>query len=83
MRWLALVALSACVSTSQVGRHVARNGDWLAVHRCMIVLEDRELHASSCTVEQLPLAAVPQAVPPLPPGAGSPPQPLPPATPQR
>jgi hypothetical protein len=67
MKALVFVLLTGCVSTSQVGpyvKHVQRNGDWLVIHKCMIVLEDKELHEASCTVEQLPLAAVSQMAPP-------------------
>ena len=63
MRWLLLAALAGCASTSQVGpyvKHVARNGDWLVIHKCVIVLEDKNLSEEGCTVEQLPLAALPQ-----------------------
>lgn len=77
MRRLLLVLLVAgCAQTSTVGpyvRHVARNGDWLVIHKCVIVLEDKDLSETDCTVEQLPLAAIPQMQPQMQP------QPLPPA----
>jgi hypothetical protein len=74
-RALALVAAAGCVSTSQIGpyvKHVERNGDWLVIHKCIIVLEGDELAERSCTYEQLPLRQVPLGPPPPvsgPPGA--------------
>jgi hypothetical protein len=60
---IAIAALLAgCVATSQVGpyvKHVQRNGDWLIVHKCMIVLEGDDLHEAACTAEQVPLRTVP------------------------
>jgi hypothetical protein len=61
------VALAACApSTSQIGpyvKSVARNGAWLAVQRCMIVLEGNTLAEGECTVEQFPLGTIPQGAP--------------------
>jgi hypothetical protein len=69
MRWLVLAFLVGCgTAHSQVGpyvKHVARNGDWLVIHKCMIVLDGVELGEASCTVEQMPLRALPQAQPPM------------------
>lgn len=66
----ALVALlvGCAASRSQVGpyvKHVTRNGDWLVIHKCMIVLEGVELGETACTVEQMPLGALPQVPPPV------------------
>lgn len=65
---LALATLAgACVSVTRVGpyvKHVSRNGDWLVVHKCIIVLDGNSLAEEGCTVEQLPLGSVPQAAPP-------------------
>ncbi len=64
------VLLAGCVATSQVGpyvKHVQRNGDWLVVHKCMIVLEGDDLHESQCTVEQVPLRTVPMMPQQMPP----------------
>jgi len=71
------VLLAACAGTSasRVGpyvKHVARNGDWLAIYKCLIVLEDSDLHERNCTVEQIPLAAIPQ-MQMAPPAAAQPP----------
>jgi len=69
MRWLVLSFLVGCGSVhSQVGpyvKHVARNGDWLVIHKCMIVLDATELSEAACTVEQMPLRSLPQAPPPM------------------
>jgi hypothetical protein len=62
----ASILLSGCVTTSSVGpyvKHVARNGDWLVVHKCMIVLEGDNLSESNCTVEQVPLRTIPVGAP--------------------
>lgn len=82
---LAGALAGGCVSSSQIGpyvKHVARNGDWLVIHKCIIVLEGEELSEQSCTYEQLPLRQVPLGPPPggvAPPGApqGPPMQPTP------
>jgi hypothetical protein len=90
---IVVALLTGCVATSQVGpyvKHVQRNGDWLVVHKCMIVLEGDELHEAQCTVEQVPLRTVPmmpgQMPPPqMPPQQMPPPQPpvsLAPSTPR-
>jgi hypothetical protein len=74
--------LGGCVATSQVGpyvKHVQRNGDWLIVHKCMIVLEGDEIHEGQCSAEQLPLGTVPIAPQPMPPQQMPPQQPPPPA----
>lgn len=83
---LALVFAVGCVSTSQVGpyvKHVERRGDWLMVHRCIIMLEGRDLTEHSCTVERVPLGWLPQVAPPGgPPGTpGTPTMPTAPAPP--
>ena len=80
--FLLFVLLTGCVSSSQVGpyvKHIQRNGDWLVIHKCVIVLEDKELGEAGCTVEQLPLSSIPQMqqpmqAPPMQPGppAGTP-----------
>ena len=65
MKWLVLVVTLAgagCASQSQIGpyvKSVARNGAWLAVQKCMIVLVGEELEEGECTVEHVPLAVVP------------------------
>jgi hypothetical protein len=69
VRALVLALLVACGGTSRsvVGpyvKHVQHNGDWLRVHRCMIVLEDKDLSETGCRVEYVPLAQVPQQLPP-------------------
>lgn len=66
MRVLAVLLFAGCAQTSHVGpyvKHVARNGDWLVIHKCFIVLEDKTLSETDCTVEQVPLASVPQMQP--------------------
>jgi hypothetical protein len=68
------VLLGGCVATSQVGpfvKHVQRNGDFLVIHKCVIVLEGDEIHESNCTAEQVPLRSLPMAPPqqPAPPPA--------------
>ena len=95
MKKLLLASLLAgCgASHSQIGpyvKHVSRNGDWLVIHKCMIVLDGIELGEASCTVEQMPLRALPQAPPPaLQPTAPAPsgqpvaPPAAPPAAPRR
>lgn len=73
---LIVVALAACTRASQIGpyvKHISRNGDWLVVHKCMIVLDGESLSESSCTTEQLPLRST-QVPPPL----QGPPPPMPP-----
>jgi hypothetical protein len=73
---LALALLGGCVASSQIGpyvKHVARNGDWLVVHKCMIVLEGDALTETACTVEQLPLRSIPQGPPPVGPALAPPP----------
>jgi len=78
MRWLVALALvSGCVATSQVGpyvKHVQRNGDWLIIHKCMIILEGEEIHEGQCSAEQVPLGNVP--IGPMP-GQPMPGQPMP------
>jgi hypothetical protein len=57
-----VLATGGCVTTSQVGpfvKHVQRNGDFLVVHKCIIVLENDEISERACTVEQVPLRSVP------------------------
>jgi hypothetical protein len=59
-----LAAGAGCASQSQIGpyvKSVARNGAWLAVQKCMIVLEGEELLEGPCTIEQVPLMALPAA----------------------
>lgn len=76
---LAAGALGGCASSSRIGpyvKHVARNGDWLVVHKCVIVLDGHYLTEADCTVEQLPLRSIPQGPPPgsvAPPPSGPPP----------
>lgn len=73
---LGLVLSGGCVASSQIGpyvKHVARNGDWLVVHKCMIVLTGNELTETDCTVEQLPLRSIPQGPPPVGPAMAPPP----------
>lgn len=68
-----LLVLVGCATRSQIGpyvKHVARNGDWLVIHKCVIVLEADELSEQSCTYEHLPLRQVPLGPPP--PAAGPP-----------
>lgn len=67
MRLFLAMLLVGCVSRSQIGpyvKHVARNGDWLVIHKCLIVLEGDDLTEQSCTYEQLPLRQVPLGPPP-------------------
>jgi hypothetical protein len=78
---LAIAMLAGgCISTSQVGpfvKHVQRNGDWLVVHKCMIVLEGDEIREQACTAEQVPLRSLPSVpqpqVQPQPPVQPAPP----------
>lgn len=84
---LLALALAGCTSTTTIGpyvKSVARNGAWLAVQKCMIVMEGDELSEGECTVDHVPLATVPAApvapavAPPLRPGTAWPaPQPIP------
>jgi hypothetical protein len=73
MKILVLVlalAAGGCIATSSVGpfvKHVQRNGDWLVIHKCLIVLEGDTIRESNCTAEQIPLRSLPmapQAIPP-------------------
>ena len=78
----ALVLCSACVSESQIGpyvKSVSRNGNWLMVQKCMIMLEGDDLAEGRCTMEQLPLGSVPMYQPPMPqqPMPPQPPGPMP------
>ena len=78
MKWLLALLATGCVAHSQIGpyvKHVARNGDFLVVHKCIIVLDGDELSEQSCTVEQLPLRTLPTAPPPA--------NPVPPPAPTR
>lgn len=66
---IAACALGGCASTSQIGpyvKSVTRQGPWLTVQKCMIVLDGEELQEGACTTEQLPLytLAPPIAAPP-------------------
>jgi hypothetical protein len=80
-------ALGGCASQSQIGpyvKSVARNGPWLAVTKCTIVLVGEELEEGTCTLEHVPLSQVPMApasaTAPAAPTAGAPfpaPQPIP------
>jgi hypothetical protein len=81
IRALAIAAalVTGCVPTSQIGpyvRSVQRQGAWLVVQKCMIVLEGDDLNESNCTVENLPLGSVPMG-PPMGPPPGPPMQPTP------
>jgi hypothetical protein len=86
MKKLLLAFLATgCVSTSQIGpyvKHVQRNGPWLAVTKCMIVLEGDDLNEAECTVEHVPLTSVPMQPGPMQPGPIQPgpmqPAPMPP-----
>jgi hypothetical protein len=63
-RALVMLALSACSSSSQIGpyvKSVARNGAYLAVHKCMIVLVGETLEEGECTLEHVPLGTLPVA----------------------
>ncbi|MGE0870893.1 MAG: hypothetical protein AB7P03_20170 [Kofleriaceae bacterium] len=42
-------------------KNIARNGDWLAVIKCQIILENNQLSEESCVIEQLPLGPIPMA----------------------
>ena len=62
MRALVLAFLVGCGSHSTIGpyvKHVQRNGDWLLVQRCMIVLDDQDLSETACRIDYVPLAQVP------------------------
>ena len=68
MRALLVLALlvSGCVSESQIGpyvRNVQRNGSFLVVTKCMILLEGDDLNEGQCTMEQVPLGSVPMMQP--------------------
>lgn len=82
---LIALTLTGCVAQSQIGpyvKHVERNGDWLVIHKCMIVLDGDELTEQQCTFEQIPLQSIPQGGPP--PVSGPPSQPMaPPQQPPR
>jgi len=81
---IAIALLGGCATSSQIGpyvKHVARNGDWLVVHKCMIMLEGDELTETACTVEQLPLRSIPQGPPPVGPAMAPPPAGMPTAPP--
>ena len=59
-----LLAFGGCATSSAVGpyvKSVARNGAWLAVQKCMIVLEGDDLTETSCTIENVPLGSIPPA----------------------
>ena len=82
MRALLLAAiLSACAAPTQVGpfvKHVQRNGDFLVVHKCIIILDGDDLREGGCAAEQIPLRSLPMA--PQPPAGMTPPsvpQPMP------
>jgi hypothetical protein len=88
---VALVALllTACAGESTVGpyvKSVARQGPWLIVQKCTIVLSGDELHEGECSMEQMPLGTIPIQQPPMvaPPGPpGAPAMQLPQAPPPR
>ncbi len=79
------LALMGCTTATQIGpyvKSVARNGAWLAVQKCMIVMEGDNLEEGACTLEHVPLGTLPVApgpmAPPLRPGVALPaPQPIP------
>lgn len=77
------LAVTGCTSTTTIGpyvKSVARNGAWLAVQKCMIVMEDDVLSEGSCTVEHVPLGTLPPTpvAPTQPPGTTvAAPQPIP------
>lgn len=68
---------SGCVTTSEVGpyvRSVMRYGPVLRVEKCTIVLEGETLREGTCSVEDVPIATLPQAPPPMQPPAATPPR---------
>jgi hypothetical protein len=77
------LALTGCMSAKQIGpyvKSVARDGAWLAVTRCTIVVEGDNLSEGPCTLEHVPIGAMTAApvAPALRPGTPLPaPQPIP------
>ncbi|MGE0549679.1 MAG: hypothetical protein AB7O24_33690 [Kofleriaceae bacterium] len=94
MRWaiIAMIGAGCAIGCggaprSAIGpyvKNVARNGDWLAVIKCQIILEDNQLRDETCTIEQLPLGPIPiapmSAAPIEPPAPAAAPAAVPPAT---
>jgi hypothetical protein len=61
-----LLLCGACVNESAIGPYVKsvnRNGNWLIVQKCMIMMEGDDLAEGRCTMEQLPLGSVPMMPP--------------------
>lgn len=77
------LALTGCTSATQIGpyvKSVARNGAWLSVQKCMIVMQGDDLAEGPCTLEHVPIGAMTAApvTPALRPGTPLPaPQPIP------
>ncbi|MFT3691727.1 MAG: hypothetical protein QM831_01215 [Kofleriaceae bacterium] len=71
MKVLLALCVAGCVSGgTPIGPYVktvARNGDFLAILRCQIVLEGDDLREDTCAWEQIPLARLRPM--PGPPGA--------------
>lgn len=73
---VAVVVAGCGAGRSQVGpyvKSVIRDGEWLAVTKCMIVLDDEVLHEQECSLHKIPLRSVPPPPPPAPVAVAPPP----------
>jgi hypothetical protein len=83
---LSLAIAAGCVPTSEIGpyvKNVSRQGAWLAVQKCTIILEGDSLSEGTCTVTHVPIASYPpgppmQMGPPMQPPMQQPPMQQPP-----
>jgi hypothetical protein len=69
VRWgasLAIALCTGCMMPTPIGpyvKSVARNGAYLAVQKCTIVLDGDNLREAQCGWEQVPIAALPPPPP--------------------
>lgn len=59
---LSLAIAAGCIPTSEIGpyvKNVSRQGAWLAVQKCTIILEGDSLTEGTCTVTHVPIASYP------------------------
>lgn len=69
---LSLAIAASCIPTSEIGpyvKNVSRQGAWLAVQKCTIILEGDSLTEGTCTITHVPIAQMagaPVYGPPMP-----------------